>query len=325
MNAVTAAPRLRRLGWTSTCAGALALGALGAGWPRVLAWATRYLSDDHAVTPRGAAQLAVALAAACVSLIAGGWLLARLAANPAARRRLFGATPEQRARAYRALASGWAAAIVVVWVGASFGRDVGIVGEAGVVETIQVLVLVAAALVLARTAVRMGARSARRLTYGLLAVAALLVAGEEASWGQWYFGWQTPDAWAAVNRQGETNLHNLFNAQFEPAYALLGIAAVVYLALSTLLLASRHGGGRFAWLLLPPQTSGPVAAMAIALLRGGLGGTPHWVELEELAAYLMLLLWAHGNLGAVTIASWHAPSADFASTSPPPSAFSSPP
>ncbi len=34
---------------------------------------------------------------------------------------------------------------------------------------------------------------------------------EEISWGQRIFGWQTPEALAAVNYQQETNVHNLFN------------------------------------------------------------------------------------------------------------------
>ena len=43
----------------------------------------------------------------------------------------------------------------------------------------------------------------------LCTLAAAYFAGEEASWGQWWFGWETPAAWAQWNRQGETNLHNL--------------------------------------------------------------------------------------------------------------------
>lgn len=33
-------------------------------------------------------------------------------------------------------------------------------------------------------------------------------AGEEVSWGQWYFGWSTPESLSSLNRQNETNLHN---------------------------------------------------------------------------------------------------------------------
>lgn len=32
--------------------------------------------------------------------------------------------------------------------------------------------------------------------------------GEEASWGQHWFGWKTPDGISTLNDQGETNLHN---------------------------------------------------------------------------------------------------------------------
>lgn len=46
---------------------------------------------------------------------------------------------------------------------------------------------------------------------GMLAVLFFFIAGEELSWGQRIFGWQTPDYWKALNYQGETTLHNLFN------------------------------------------------------------------------------------------------------------------
>ena len=43
----------------------------------------------------------------------------------------------------------------------------------------------------------------------LAAIAALYFAGEETNWGQTYFHWKTPDVWANLNKQNETNLHNL--------------------------------------------------------------------------------------------------------------------
>ena len=39
--------------------------------------------------------------------------------------------------------------------------------------------------------------------------ACIYFAGEEISWGQWIFGWETPEAMEALNDQGETNLHNM--------------------------------------------------------------------------------------------------------------------
>ncbi len=40
-------------------------------------------------------------------------------------------------------------------------------------------------------------------------LACIYFAGEEASWGQWYFGWETPQFVGELNDQGETNLHNM--------------------------------------------------------------------------------------------------------------------
>jgi hypothetical protein len=40
-------------------------------------------------------------------------------------------------------------------------------------------------------------------------LACIYFAGEEMSWGQWYFGWETPDSISALNDQQETNIHNI--------------------------------------------------------------------------------------------------------------------
>ena len=42
------------------------------------------------------------------------------------------------------------------------------------------------------------------------ALSALYIAGEEMSWGQHFFHWNTPEYWVLVNRQQETNLHNTY-------------------------------------------------------------------------------------------------------------------
>lgn len=41
-----------------------------------------------------------------------------------------------------------------------------------------------------------------------LVVGSVYIAGEEHSWGQHFFNWETPESWAEFNRQDETNLHN---------------------------------------------------------------------------------------------------------------------
>lgn len=48
-----------------------------------------------------------------------------------------------------------------------------------------------------------------RTAFYAIGILALLIAGEEWSWGQHFFGWQAPEWLAAVNSQQETNLHNV--------------------------------------------------------------------------------------------------------------------
>lgn len=48
------------------------------------------------------------------------------------------------------------------------------------------------------------------LLYLGLTVAFVFMIGEEISWGQRLFGWGTPDPLVEVNKQDETNLHNIY-------------------------------------------------------------------------------------------------------------------
>ena len=45
--------------------------------------------------------------------------------------------------------------------------------------------------------------------YVVYSIGLVFIAGEEVAWGQWFFHWQTPEEWRAVNVQGETTLHNV--------------------------------------------------------------------------------------------------------------------
>ncbi len=86
-----------------------------------------------------------------------------------------------------------------------------IIREDGIAEILQVLAWVGAAglALLAGRRLRREGASWEAWLYGLVGVLALFVVGEEISWGQRIFGWTTPDQVADVNRQGETNLHNV--------------------------------------------------------------------------------------------------------------------
>jgi hypothetical protein len=110
-------------------------------------------------------------------------------------------------------------------VAAALGEDAYHVytGEDGICEMLQVAFF-AFALVEAIRAWHRLARAGRRIDAALYVVAVaglVFLIGEEVSWGQRVFGWGTPEELAAINKQGETNLHNLAGAHESVGWFLL--------------------------------------------------------------------------------------------------------
>ena len=97
----------------------------------------------------------------------------------------------------------------------------------------------------------------------VLAVASLYVAGEEASWGQHYFRWATPENWAAINDQGETNLHNVSSWLDQKPRSLLEAGVIlggIVMPLATIWRPRiRRSPGA---IILPPLSCLPAAALA---------------------------------------------------------------
>jgi hypothetical protein len=84
----------------------------------------------------------------------------------------------------------------------------GLYREYGLVENLTALFLAIALGLFLRTAVH-AQGLLHRCWLILLALGSLLFLGEEISWGQHYFHWVTPEDLKTLNRQGETNLHNM--------------------------------------------------------------------------------------------------------------------
>ena len=61
----------------------------------------------------------------------------------------------------------------------------------------------------------------------IAALSCLYIAGEEMSWGQHFFHWNTPDYWAEVNCQQETNLHNTYAVFEKYPRAILELGVVI--------------------------------------------------------------------------------------------------
>ena len=83
----------------------------------------------------------------------------------------------------------------------------------GVLEFGQVLIMVAAFVIAVRLLFDPFVR-ARPFVFAVTAIAALsslYIAGEEMSWGQHFFHWNTSEYWASINIDDETNLHKSYS------------------------------------------------------------------------------------------------------------------
>ena len=104
-----------------------------------------------------------------------------------------------------------------------------IVVEHGPLELSQLLIMLSACALALRTLFLPALRGRPLLIAWVAAAAAasFYIAGEEASWGQHYFDWTTPAYWAAVNDQGETNLHNVSSWLDQKPRALLEAGVIL--------------------------------------------------------------------------------------------------
>jgi len=116
--------------------------------------------------------------------------------------------------------------------------------EDGVLETLtSVLFFTAAGLLFAAAlSVRKREISVQKwekrivvLSYLFIAGAFLFLALEEISWGQRLFGWGTPSLWTQLNKQGETNLHNLFTAHTYYRWGAIVFCTTIFLAWARML------------------------------------------------------------------------------------------
>lgn len=102
-------------------------------------------------------------------------------------------------------------------------------GELGVIENLTVIVLIPA-IILAIYLVSQFRRLPSVMLavwYGILGLACFYFAGEEASWGQHWLGWATPDSIKELNDQGETNLHNMSSWLDQKPRLMVELSAII--------------------------------------------------------------------------------------------------
>ena len=173
----------------------------------------------------------------------------------------------------------------------------------GLLELSQILLLLAG-FILGLRMLTMAALRGRRLLWLWVLFATLAcfyIAGEEASWGQHYLDWATPEGWSRINDQGETNLHNT-SSWFDQKPRLLLELGIILGGIGAPLLAFwRPEIRRAPWAVilptmvcLPSALLAEISRMAERLLA--LAGSQAFLfyrasEVQEFYFYLFMLLY----------------------------------
>ena len=99
---------------------------------------------------------------------------------------------------------------VALFTNASTGMESWFRHELGIIENLTVALLAAALFCALNMIIRYGKSLDPLLKVYLVvfSIGCIYFAGEEASWGQHWFGWETGDFFRDINDQQETNFHN---------------------------------------------------------------------------------------------------------------------
>jgi hypothetical protein len=170
--------------------------------------------------------------------------------------------------------------------------------EDGLVEYATAVFLFLASVVLAMRGLRVGLFKGvlflcLTLFYALLF---FFASGEEISWGQRIFGWETGETFQEINKQGETNLHNLIVStpwgDFHLAKTLFGpiltLILLLYLVVLPLIYQRSHGIQRLCnRLAIPvPGMRHAVLALAASFVIAAIDVSRKW-EVYELVFSLL--------------------------------------
>lgn len=144
--------------------------------------------------------------------------------------------------------------------------------EYGMIENLTVAFLLAAVVLFLRS-LRHADGALHRAWLVMLALGAFVFLGEEISWGQHYFRWVTPEEWKEMNRQGETNLHNIKGGveYFFTKVAREGLSLATIIGGILIPLYLRRKKRDFApgtlWFWLWPSLGGALTAFLSATIR----------------------------------------------------------
>ena len=118
-----------------------------------------------------------------------------------------------------------------------------LLSEGGPHEFLQFLIILGAFFVAIFTLFKVGFKAQKFLFFWvtLAALCCFYVAVEEISWGQHVFDWATPEFWAQVNDQNETNFHNTSSWLDQKPRILLELGVIVGGLIFPLIMKYRAG------------------------------------------------------------------------------------
>jgi len=184
---------------------------------------------------------------------------------------------EQRSRdvglAAVAVAPFLAVAVALALMATNRDRYNWLIREDGPVEWMTIAIYVVAAAAAAYTTRRLWSAGAGALVplYALFSLGLLVIAGEEASWGQRQIGFDTPQAVREVNTKGEFNFHNASGFPVHLAFILVSLYGTLGRPLIGPFLA-RVGPVWRDLLTVPPVLAGYFAIPAALYIYFELGG-----------------------------------------------------
>lgn len=164
--------------------------------------------------------------------------------------------------------------------------------EDGPVENATAVFLLAASVILVYRAFRMKGRGRAMILTAIYGLMFFFAAGEEISWGQRIFEWETTEFFLENNKQDETNLHNLMVGDTHLTKTLFGpyltVILLLYLAVLPLIYPRVGPLGRLAdWLVVPvPGRRHAILAVAASLIIAFIDVERKW-EVYELVFALL--------------------------------------
>lgn len=153
-------------------------------------------------------------------------------------------------------------------------------GGTGIIEHLTVIVLIPGILAGGYAIVRLRHAFPSRLHLywlGIWTLACLYFAGEEISWGQWFFQWDTPETIASLNDQQETNLHNMSSWLDQKPRLMVELFIFFAGFIAPLLsIKKKDRSGHWFWIIAPASCLS--AAALFVFVRGA-----SWVDGETMA------------------------------------------